>query len=606
VKQRFSSLLHAPGVRLLAAAVLVAVVSFVVGRVSLDYFKVPGVATSVWWPATGMVLAIVMRCPRRWWWVLLAVFGAMNGLADLPLRSAPVIVTYALVNVLEVLVAALVLRPTTGRRERGLRTPQDAVRLMVAVAAAVGAGAVFVAASGAVIPGDASWHVITRGYVAAHTLGLFAMAPLLLPGQVWWRSTVVRHIEFVVVLTAGIVIDTWVFLQPLAGGRAFPVLLPIVWAAIRLDPVRATIVALLGCSLAAYSTSRGLGTFAAVSDPADRQLVTQLLIATVVITTLALVLITRHRAQLAAEANDSEQTLQIAIREALVGIYSVRLDPGRVGEIRDVNTAMVRMLGYQPEELIGRRDEVFRMSSDGSGPTAVDDQLQQLADGDINAFQRETRLAAKNGAELWVEMSAARLTPATSEPFALIYVHDLTGSEQNKRMLEAMALHDALTGLPNRAVLFPRLEEYLHHARRDGTRVGLLYLDLDGFKPVNDTHGHAAGDSVLVEVARRLERTVRPGDTVARLGGDEFAVLAADIAGDQDLAALADRIHDGLSQPIELPDGEVITIGSSIGAAVASHDMTADELVRAADIAMYRIKHSGRPVRLDGRRATGK
>jgi diguanylate cyclase (GGDEF)-like protein len=136
--------------------------------------------------------------------------------------------------------------------------------------------------------------------------------------------------------------------------------------------------------------------------------------------------------------------------------------------------------------------------------------------------------------------------------------------------------------------------------------VGLLYLDLDGFKPVNDTHGHAAGDSVLVEIARRLERTVRPGDTVARLGGDEFAVLAADIAGDQDLAALADRIHDGLSQPIELPDGEVITIGSSIGAAVASHDMTADELVRAADIAMYRIKHSGRPVRLDGRRATGK
>jgi diguanylate cyclase (GGDEF)-like protein len=134
----------------------------------------------------------------------------------------------------------------------------------------------------------------------------------------------------------------------------------------------------------------------------------------------------------------------------------------------------------------------------------------------------------------------------------------------------------------------------------------VMLVDLDGFKEVNDTLGHHVGDSLLRQVGRRLDEGLGPELTVARLGGDEFAVLAADIAGDQDLAALADRIHDGLSQPIELPDGEVITIGSSIGAAVASHDMTADELVRAADIAMYRIKHSGRPARLDGRRATGK
>jgi diguanylate cyclase (GGDEF)-like protein len=239
--------------------------------------------------------------------------------------------------------------------------------------------------------------------------------------------------------------------------------------------------------------------------------------------------------------------------------------------------------------------------SDTNEAVVLNMRLQQLAIGAIDAFQRETRFAMKSGDELWVELSATRLDPSTSPAFALIYVHDLTGREQNKKMLESMALHDALTGLANRAVLFPRLDDLLHRARRDGGRVGLLYLDLNGFKPVNDQHGHAAGDAVLVEVARRLEAAVRPGDTAARLGGDEFAVLAAGIAGDEDLTLIADRIHAALAEPIVLPDGAAVTISSSIGAAVGSPDTTADQMVRAADVAMYRVKQSRLPEPIDGR-----
>src|SRR5690606_25735713 len=182
-----------------------------------------------------------------------------------------------------------------------------------------------------------------------------------------------------------------------------------------------------------------------------------------------------------------------------VGIYSVRLDQGHMGEILDVNTALAQMLGYEPEELVGRQDTVFRMSNDASEAVVLNTRMQQLAVGAIDAFQRETRFAMRSGDQLWVELSATRLDPATSPPFALIYVHDLTGREQNKKMLESMALHDALTGLANRAVLFPRLEDLLRRGRWGGG-VGLLYLDLNGFKPVNDRFGHAAGDAVLVEV----------------------------------------------------------------------------------------------------------
>lgn len=164
--------------------------------------------------------------------------------------------------------------------------------------------------------------------------------------------------------------------------------------------------------------------------------------------------------------------------------------------------------------------------------------------------------------------------------------------------LSYQALHDALTGLPNRALLLDRIEHALERARRAQVKVGILFLDLDRFKVVNDSLGHRAGDRLLVGVARRLRSTLRPEDTVARLGGDEFVVLCEGIDDVSALTALAVRLNDALvAEPFVL-DGERLSMHASIGIAWTGgppgRAASADALLRNADVAMYAAKESGR------------
>ena len=160
--------------------------------------------------------------------------------------------------------------------------------------------------------------------------------------------------------------------------------------------------------------------------------------------------------------------------------------------------------------------------------------------------------------------------------------------------LEYRAHHDDLTGLPNRALLRERLQQELAHARRDGSQLALLFLDLDRFKSVNDSMGHDAGDRLLCVAADRLRTCVRECDTVARLGGDEFVVLLTDLRNPQQAAKLAGQILTLLSQPFQI-DGSTCFIGASIGVSVFPADgATGEELLKRADMAMYRAKAAGR------------
>jgi diguanylate cyclase (GGDEF)-like protein len=167
------------------------------------------------------------------------------------------------------------------------------------------------------------------------------------------------------------------------------------------------------------------------------------------------------------------------------------------------------------------------------------------------------------------------------------------------------ALHDPLTGLPNRQLLDDRLEHGLAALRRHGGAIALLFVDLDAFKPINDTLGHQAGDTVLVEVAQRLEAAVRPSDTVARFGGDEFAVLC-EAAGDPDaVLAIARRLAFDIGRPIDVGAIQV-AVSASIGVAFADADACdagPAALLRRADAAMYLAKHGDQPIAVAARQA---
>ena len=167
--------------------------------------------------------------------------------------------------------------------------------------------------------------------------------------------------------------------------------------------------------------------------------------------------------------------------------------------------------------------------------------------------------------------------------------------QQNKNELEDLIRHDPLTGLPNRRMLNERLDHAIALTQRGHYGVALLFIDLDGFKDINDTLGHDAGDVVLVSVAKRLLEKVRITDTVARLGGDEFVILLVGAPHHDAIASIAASVVSSIGENIPVKD-RTLQVGTSIGIALFPNDgKTASELLIAADHAMYRVKRSGRP-----------
>jgi diguanylate cyclase (GGDEF)-like protein/PAS domain S-box-containing protein len=175
-----------------------------------------------------------------------------------------------------------------------------------------------------------------------------------------------------------------------------------------------------------------------------------------------------------------------------------------------------------------------------------------------------------------------------------LFARDITELKTAERKLRQLATHDYLTGLPNRLLLYDRLDLALNRYARYGTPVALMFCDLDGFKPVNDRYGHQVGDGVLTEVADRIHSAVRDTDTAARLGGDEFGVLVEGVDDLEMLVVVAERMIAAIAEPIRV-NGSTVQVGVSIGIAIASADFhETDALVAAADAAMYRAKAEGR------------
>ena len=243
------------------------------------------------------------------------------------------------------------------------------------------------------------------------------------------------------------------------------------------------------------------------------------------------------------------------------------------GRIVELNPAAGQLLGNDPSALRGQPLH---------GLAAPDDT------GRFRLGTTERRLRHPRGHDLWVVASAVELHGGVRQ--TLICLDDATARRNTERLLLHAALHDSLTNLPNRRLLRDRLDTALARAGRSDSTVAVLFLDLDGFKGVNDTYGHDAGDEVLVAVAAAIHGALRSCDTVARLGGDEFVVVCEEVDGEHDVTRLAQRLVEEIERPITV-QGHAVRVRSSIGIAVArSPAESGDHLLRAADLAMLRAK----------------
>jgi diguanylate cyclase (GGDEF)-like protein/PAS domain S-box-containing protein len=264
----------------------------------------------------------------------------------------------------------------------------------------------------------------------------------------------------------------------------------------------------------------------------------------------------------------------------------------RDGVVLDVSRSCAEHSGYECSELIGRSalPADLGLWLDMKDRQQWRDQLER--DGEVLGF--ETTLRRKDGSIATVLMSG-KVVELGGERCVVVGFHDITEQKQHAEHLERIAHHDPLTGLPNRLLLGDRLHQAIAQNQRAGGRIAVCYVDLDGFKEVNDRFGHPAGDQVLIEVANRLVACVRGGDTVARLGGDEFVVLLSGLGDDEECRMALDRLLQTLSAPYAVGNREQAGISASIGVTLFPNDaVDADTLVRHADHAMYAAKQAGK------------
>nr|WP_276612134.1 sensor domain-containing diguanylate cyclase [Kineococcus vitellinus] len=274
---------------------------------------------------------------------------------------------------------------------------------------------------------------------------------------------------------------------------------------------------------------------------------------------------------------------------------------GLEGFISEVNDALCALLQRDAVELVGSSaaDVVDPVVGD-RGSTRdrqvrqeAADQVEQLLSGAAEVVQRERRYERPDGSAVWAQVSLSLTSTSTGEPAFLAFVEDVTARKREAEQLEHAALHDALTGLPNRVRAEERLRAAHARTRRLGGGHAVLFVDLDHFKDVNDTLGHAAGDALLREVADRLRGLLRAGDTAARIGGDEFVLVCEDVADARALSAIAERVCERITIPVDLGVRTVV-VSASVGAARTDGELEPAELLRRADTAMYRAKAAGR------------
>ncbi len=247
------------------------------------------------------------------------------------------------------------------------------------------------------------------------------------------------------------------------------------------------------------------------------------------------------------------------------------------GVVQSINPATETIFGFVESEVVG-----------GNILTLIPDWELAKESTDQDIYGRR-----KDGESFLLEMAIRELHQDGGSVFTCI-LRDITQRRRKEEHIRRLAHHDPLTGLPNRHLLDDRLEGAIRRATRNDRPLALMFVDLDKFKPINDTLGHAAGDEVLRAVANRISGAVRASDTVARIGGDEFVVILENLNRADEAGRVAQKILDSLAQPFRF-GAATAEIGASIGISVhPDHGSTSTDLMRAADEVMYAVKKSGR------------
>ena len=298
----------------------------------------------------------------------------------------------------------------------------------------------------------------------------------------------------------------------------------------------------------------------------------------------------RHHSAL-AELRSSQERYALAVRGANDGIWDWDLTAGNAY----FSPRWKAMLGYAVEEIGGSPETEWfeRVHPDDVG--RLRGAIERHLAGRAPHFESEHRIRHASGAYRWVLSRGVAIRDRDGVATRMAgSMSDITDRKDAEDRLLHDALHDALTGLPNRALFMDRVTLSLTRAERhSGYRCAVLFLDLDRFKLVNDSFSHAVGDQLLIALARRLGSSLRPGDTVARLGGDEFTILLDDIGTAADALDVADRIQAALNEPFHI-DGRELFITASVGISLSEPGMRVAELMRNADIAMYDAKRQGK------------
>lgn len=542
--------------------------------------------TLLWLP-TGIAVAALIRFGYRLFpgiWVGAFLVNLLIG------SSAPTAASIAVFNTLAPLLTAWLLQRSHFNTEFSHR--RDVIFLIAAAAAGM-----LISASGGVstlwlsgaVANDAlmeAWYVWWLG----DTVGVLIATPFLLTlSQRNYRHLIERPTEIAIFMPLMIAVSWAIFLSP--WGRhniAFFSLPFILWAGVRFGITGASLTVMTVSAMAAWGTATGRGPFS-LSPQGEGLLLLWAYITTLIAVSLILAALLAESRKIAAELRLHSLILQNMSE-------GVQLTRAQDSLIVYTNPNFEEMFGYAPGELLGQH--VSKLNARGSrSPHEVAEEI----DAELHLhghWSGEILNARKDGSEIWCRVAVSKFDHPDLGLLWVAVHADITQQKQAEEQVRFLAFYDVLTELPNRRLLLERLKHHINEGKRSNAHLGLIFLDLDNFKQLNDSCGHDAGDALLVEVAARLRKCVREGDTVARLGGDEFVIVVPNLSDNittatEDAHRIAETIRASIAQPYSLGNKRY-DCTSSMGVDISRQgSIDLGECMRRADSAMYQAKASG-------------